>query len=451
MGAQYGRLGGRPRKSTFEGQLVPVQKAFESCTNRKELSTKSKRDDSFGIFARLEIAKLVRKVLPVVEKQDGTLDDVFTYLSDHTGRTKAKIKWAWDNEQLWKDQQQLSRVGAGTKGSRAAQGVRDGSSMTLKTTKGLMATGAGSKAQLGELYPALKNWFERQRANGKWVDLEMLVLEFEFLMRVSLAGLEKKEATSGLSLAESQKVEILKLKLPKMAKPSTREYWMNRLRIEVGARMLKPQRLLTLTLAEEEHRLYQTWKDFDFRLWNMCFGDLSWLEQHVMDPQSFRDNIKSTVLSWSDQTPFWVKIQTTKQLFASWETSTFGKRNPVETLMGRAHQMSTKVEGMTQTRGAEVEGGDKYRITLEVQQDLHHGRPLLILIGKHARLSNLDDDGRFIRTEAFEFCGTPVLRKAGTSARGLLVATPVSKPSTVLHICWLSVQIIFYDQLCCKC
>ena len=94
--------------------------------------------------------------------------------------------------------------------------------------------------------------------------------------------------------------------------------------------------------------------------------------------------------------------------------------------------MSTKVEGMTQTRGAEVEGGDKYRITLEVQQDLYnflnpdlepvakHGRPLLILIGKHARLSNIDDNGRFIRTEAFEFCGTPVLRKAGSSARGLL-------------------------------
>jgi len=431
MGAEYGRLGGRPRKIKVEGQIVPMQKALESCTNRKELSTKSKRDDSFGIVARLEIAKLVRKLLPVVEKQDGALDDVFTYLSDHTGRTKAKIKWAWDNEQLWKDQQQLSRVGAGTKGSRAAQGVRDGSSMTLKTTKGLRLPGGGSKAQLSELYPALKIWFERQRANGKWVDLEMLVLEFEFLMRVSLAGLESKEAKSGLSLAESQKVEILKLKLPKMTKPSTRDYWMNRLRIEVGARMLKPQRLLTLTILEEEHRLYQTWRDFDFRLWNMCFGDLSWLEQHVMDPQSFRENIKSTVLSWSDQIPFWVKIQSTKQLFASWEVSTF-KRNPVENLLGSAHQMSQNIEGMSQTRGAEVEGGDKYRITLEVQQDLYnflnpdlgpvakHGRPLLILIGKHARLSNLDDDGRFIRTEQFEFCGTPVLRKAGTSARGLL-------------------------------
>ena len=131
MGAEYGRLGGRPRKSDVENRLVPFQKALESSTNRKQLSSTSKRDDSFGIFAQIEIAKLVRKLLPVVEKQDGTLDDVFTYLSDHTGRAKAKIKWAFDNEEKWKDQQRLSRVGAGTKGSRAAQGVRDGSSMTL--------------------------------------------------------------------------------------------------------------------------------------------------------------------------------------------------------------------------------------------------------------------------------------------------------------------------------
>ena len=90
------------------------------------------------------------------------------------------------------------------------------------------------------------------------------------------------------------------------------------------------------------------------------------------------------------------------------------------------------IEGMTQMRGVEAEGADKYRITLEVQQDLFgwfdieaepiakHGMPLLILIGVHARLSNLDDDGCFIKDEAFEWQGTPVFRKAKTSARGLL-------------------------------
>ena len=88
--------------------------------------------------------------------------------------------------------------------------------------------------------------------------------------------------------------------------------------------------------------------------------------------------------------------------------------------------------GMTQMRGVEAEGADKYRVTLEVQQDVfgwfdierepiaEHGMPLLILIGAHARLSNIDENGRFIKDEAFEYAGTPVFRKAGTSARGLL-------------------------------
>ena len=43
-----------------------------------------------------------------------------------------------------------------------------------------------------------------------------------------------------------------------------------------------------------------------------------------------------------------------------------------------------------------------------------HAKPLLILIGVHARLSNIDDAGYFIEDEVFEFEGVPVLRKAGT-------------------------------------
>ena len=44
----------------------------------------------------------------------------------------------------------------------------------------------------------------------------------------------------------------------------------------------------------------------------------------------------------------------------------------------------------------------------------------LILNGAHARLSNIDDAGNFIRDEAFVLKGKEVLRKAGSSARGLM-------------------------------
>ena len=89
-------------------------------------------------------------------------------------------------------------------------------------------------------------------------------------------------------------------------------------------------------------------------------------------------------------------------------------------------------DGMSQLRGQAADNNDKYRITLELQQDLYHyfdierepvakhGKPLLILIGVHARLSNIDDNGCFIKDEHFEFLGKPIKRIAGTSARGLL-------------------------------
>jgi hypothetical protein len=174
-GAEYGRLGGRPRKNRVESQVIHMQRVVLSKSNRKELSIKPKRDDSFGIMARLEVAKLVHKLLPVVEQQGGSLDDVFTYLADHTNRPKAKIKWAFENEGLWQKLKLENKIG--------------GACATLKTTKGLRTPGGGATAQLSELYPTLRIWFERQRSNGNFVDLEMLVLEFEHLMRVSLNGL----------------------------------------------------------------------------------------------------------------------------------------------------------------------------------------------------------------------------------------------------------------------
>ena len=89
-------------------------------------------------------------------------------------------------------------------------------------------------------------------------------------------------------------------------------------------------------------------------------------------------------------------------------------------------------KGFTQKRGFEGDGGDRYRITIELLQELlhwydidqqplsRHGKPLLILIGVHARLSNIDNEGYGIEDEAFEHKGQPVLRKAKTWAHGAL-------------------------------
>ena len=145
---------------------------------------------------------------------------------------------------------------------------------------------------------------------------------------------------------EKRMYDQLVVKLPIMHKDTVRRYWGYRLSHVVGGRLLKPQRLLTLTLDEEKKRVFESWKDWDRKQWEMCFGALSWLEKHVACPKTFRNNIKKTVLKWSDQIPFWVKVKHAKQLYGNWELRG-GKadKNELQNLLGDAASWSQRLEG----------------------------------------------------------------------------------------------------------
>ena len=450
-GREFGRLGGRPRKSLSSGlecsgQLVEFEGVTSS--NKLPLSHVRKRDESFGIVAKLDICKMVEQQLPLFLNSGRTLNDVHHAVAKETGRTVDVVKKTVQNKDKWVEEQARLRLGRGNKGTLRSHGVSGSFLQTFSVSKGLRAKGAGTKPQLAELYPVMRTWFEKRRATGYYVDASALVLQFEYVIRMCKVQLTAKQKITELTMEEIKKLKICEEKLLVLQRPKSAEYWCERLRFEVGATWLKPQRLLNLSPAEEEHRLLQTWKDFDYRVYNMCFGPLKWLEEHVLDPALFRENIKSTVVSFSDQVPFWVKVKSARQLYASYELSTKGARNDVSRL-SQHFKGSQRIEvpgqeedglnpglenndGMTQKRGQSADNNDKYRVTLELQQDLYHyfdierepvakhGKPLLILIGVHARLSNIDDNGFFIKDEHFEFLGKPIKRIAGTSARGLL-------------------------------
>jgi len=106
-------------------------------------------------------------------------------------------------------------------------------------------------------------------------------------------------------------------------------------------------------------------------------------------------------------------------------------------------------QAVDQMRGRGVSEQQRYRITLEVCSVVegYFGPPdvapvarvrpsSLVLIGAHGCLDNIDDDGNFIRDEAFIWRGKEVLRKAGTSARGLLAA-------------WVKLRISL-NKFCCE-
>ena len=156
---------------------------------------------------------------------------------------------------------------------------------------------------------------------------------------------------------------------------------------------MKPQRMLTLSLKEEGRRVIETWKDWDHEMHQMFFGPLSFLKKHVFAPKLFRERIKEIVLCFSDQIPFRVKVKGGKQLYGSWETLKHDEKNSIEAVLRQVGSFSQAVKGgamegdaveeehqtiedqtnlgTTQQRGVEAEEADRYRFTLEVQQDLH--------------------------------------------------------------------------------
>ena len=89
---------------------------------------------------------------------------------------------------------------------------------------------------------------------------------------------------------------------------------------------------------------------------------------------------------------------------------------------------------MQQTRGCETEGADKFRVTVECRQVIYNylkdedpkgvmGPTLLVVGGTHCRLSNIDKDGRWIRSEKFVYEGKETVRIAGEKAHVQLMKT----------------------------
>ena len=271
-GAEFGRLGGRPKKVENSGLAACSAGAALSRGNRKKQCVKRVKDESFGIVARLQVCKLVEELREALSNHELDLEDIYTFLHDKTGRPKDKIKWAFENKARWIEEKARLQLGEGST-SANARGMNRKLSNPFLTSMGLRAQGGGAKPIFQCLHEPMKKWFWGERSNGRYIDMEELVVEFEALLLALCGHLEAKAETAvGLTRLEVRQLAELKVKLPKLSKTeTTRRYWALRLKAVVGARLLKPQRMLTLSLKEEERRVIETWKDWDHKMHQICF------------------------------------------------------------------------------------------------------------------------------------------------------------------------------------
>ena len=198
---------------------------------------------------------------------------------------------------------------------------------------------------------------------------------------------------------------------------------------------------MSLSLDEEFSRAMCTWQLYDYIMYKVMVCEEAWMRGRVALVDQAKASLAETVLLFSDQIPFWVKVTPNRQLYGPKEMrkKSKKKKSAAEVLLqatGNAlmSQSVDETAEFTQHRGSGVSEQDRYRITFEsccgVMNYFKEGtepkgvvmRSCLVLVGAHGRLSNLDENGCFIKDEHFIWRGREYVRRAGSSARGLMQA-----------------------------
>ena len=242
-------------------------------------------------------------------------------------------------------------VGGGTRGSLNKPGQhviaahREGNSLS----KGCRAKGGGRHDHFIEYKKALKAWIEEERRNGHSLNSSDVMLQLVWTMEEMEKKLTVDETAGSLDAAQKAHLLELKVRLEKLKKKKYNDSYRTEVLKFCQVSLRKPQRQLQLTPTEEADRCRLTWQMFDRRLYDMCFGDMKALQDLVVDAAYVREHIKSAVIGFSDQVPWWGFVQVEKQLYLHSE-------------------LKKSSGGPTQMRGFDNDAAAKFRVALELRQ-----------------------------------------------------------------------------------
>ena len=128
--------------------------------------------------------------------------------------------------------------------------------------------------------------------------------------------MKAKAEDSQLTLAEKSRKMAVEDRIAKMEhKAHVRKFIANTLQRFLGARFLRPQRVMNLSPAEEKHRAQATLQNLDQIMHGMMKGEAKFMRQRFANPEQATENMKEAVLLFSDQIPVWIKITPNRQLF----------------------------------------------------------------------------------------------------------------------------------------
>jgi len=444
LGGAFGHLGGRPSKA--EGESY-TRLGKEAAPKRLEPSRGGKQD----------LVRLIRKKAGergIEEDSLSTVDEhglivrtavAEEFLSDLVHeffRNRKKVRDLW---RAWKArdklQQAISKDGNRLRGAKGKGQRRAGSYQLHKNS--VRALGGGRVSLILPVYETVRSWFETRRAGGVYVDRTDLWIQLLHELRQAQDKLTKQVLEGGLSIKEHK----LKFNVDQKLRRLDKNYEKTAERCKVymmklfGARLLKPQRLLSIPPAEEKKRYLSTVHFSDYMLSVACFGDEALLAKWINKPAKFIRNRRLLVISHSDQVPMLVKIQSGRQLFAAHEVQqNKNERNeivvqPSQALAGqhdlmeddKGDEVLMDMDGQTQLRGEGSSASDKYRVTIDfeilllnyadesAEPEADLGTVTCTLPGTHCDVQNIcPETETYIEDEKYVRAGAEKFRKAGS-------------------------------------
>ena len=431
------------RKSFNKGGRPALSGLPSSSSNRRARGQVSKKRE-LTAYEKLLLCQEAGSRSPEVSEQKH-----WKQLSEKCGLSVQTLKDYSSKKAVWQTLVEKNKLHPKSRASRKAK----------RTCRYMRQKGAGRKADLPELLPALKQWHATERQHGHSVSRQDFFAEYvTLLVQKSQALLQGAERLPHEDPQKHSLQKLAKLALDRKSKLLSSKKYRNsltdRLVRDSGAKFLVAEQVTHLSPIEEKARAQLTFQACDRALWAMTCASTEALtsEKLVADPASVMKSRKDFVLGMSDQIPLWAKAQPKKLLFSEAELSevlpgggdslreelraartalenTLGEDGPLQVLGGSEDPMASKLKPGSKVKRALSEA-DKFRITYEARQKIRglcgDGTPsaevssgLLVFPGKHCRLSNLDSEGRYISMERYCVGNSEVVHLSGEKCRSL--------------------------------
>ena len=245
----YGKLGGRPKRK--------IDECLESLPQNLLRWRKAKSE--ITLPQKVSLAKWCFKILRD-HFEHNMSDDFFRHLIDQSKRTKRQLQSAMGNLQKNQDTIKERNLGLGFGRTNKAQGKRFGHLDSKHPIAMFRSKGGGRKLEIRPLSDGVKLWFEEERSHGQFVDKQDLFIEMKSrVIKMHHVLTNKVRHHEPMTHDENSLLEACKLYLTSTHRYHPRcteniDRRKEQLQRHCGAKILKPQRLVNITLGQEAYR-----------------------------------------------------------------------------------------------------------------------------------------------------------------------------------------------------